>query len=106
MGANMINAGTTTFTTRSEGIGDTTLSGIYDLYNNDNRHILVGLGLSLPTGSINETDRLPGMGGPADRMLPASMQLGSGTFDLLPSITYLHDLERTMEARESMPFSA
>lgn len=93
MAANMINAGATSFTTRSEGIGDTSFSAIYDLYQKDSRHVLIGLGLSLPTGSIDETDKLPGMGGPADRMLPAAMQLGSGTFDLLPSLTFLHDLE-------------
>ena len=45
------------------------------------------LGLSLPTGSIDEQDRTPGMGGFGTRQLPYPMQLGSGTVDVKPGIT-------------------
>jgi len=93
MAANMINGGATTFTTEADGVGDTSLTAIYALHPSQNIEVIAGLGLSLPTGSITESDTLPGMGGPADRRLPAAMQLGSGTYDLLPSVTWIHDLD-------------
>jgi len=92
MAANMINGGATTFTTEAAGVGDTTLTALYGLHPGNGIEVIAGLGLSLPTGSINESDTLPGMGGPANRRLPATMQLGSGTYDLLPSVTWIHDL--------------
>jgi len=92
MAANMINGGATTFTTEAEGLGDTTLTALYGLHPGNGIEVIAGLGLSLPTGSITESDTLPGMGGPMDRRLPAAMQLGSGTYDLLPSLTWIHDL--------------
>lgn len=87
--ADTINAGATGFTTQTSGIGDTRLGGLYRFYLKENRKAHFGLGVSLPTGSIDEKDRIPGMGGPANRQLPAPMQLGSGTFDLLSSLTYV-----------------
>jgi hypothetical protein len=81
------------FTAESEGLGDTTLSATMRLHADDSSALNLSLGLSLPTGSINETDTLPGMGGLMDRQMPAPMQLGSGTVDFLPAITYsqFHD---------------
>ena len=89
MAANMIHAGDTTFTTKTSGIGDLKIGGLYRFYLKENRKAHFGLSLSLPTGSIDEKDTTPGMGGPAKRQLPAPMQLGSGTVDLLPSLTYV-----------------
>jgi hypothetical protein len=84
------------FTTKSNGLGDIRLSVLYRFYLEENRKAHFGLGLSMPTGSINEKDRTPRPGDPPSfnkNQLPASMQLGSGTFDLLPSLTYVHQLE-------------
>ncbi|NBB79686.1 MAG: transporter [Verrucomicrobia bacterium] len=88
------------FTTRSQGFGDTKVTALYRFYKEDHSQAHFGLGLSLPTGSIDEKDRTPrppaGMGQPATfnkNQLPAPMQLGSGTFDLLPSITFLQQHE-------------
>ena len=81
--AMMINGGATEFTTNTSGISDTRIGGLYRFYLKDNRKAHFGLGLSIPTGSIDEKDRTPGPGGPATRRLPAAMQLGSGTVDLL-----------------------
>jgi hypothetical protein len=92
MAANMINGGATTFTTEAAGVGDTNLTALYALRPGNGIEVIAGLGLSLPTGSITESDTLPGMGGPANRRLPAAMQLGSGTYDLMPSVTWIHDL--------------
>ncbi|MDQ8208488.1 transporter [Coraliomargarita sp. SDUM461003] len=89
MAANMINGGETEFTTQSSGLGDLKLSALYRFYLQDNQKAHFGLGLSLPTGSIDEKDTLPAMGGAVSQQMPASMQLGSGTFDLLPSLTYV-----------------
>lgn len=89
MAADMINGGDTVFTTRSSGLGDWKLSALYRFYLEDNRKAHFGIGLSLPTGSIDEKDRLPAMGGATDQQMPAPMQLGSGTVDLLPSLTYV-----------------
>ena len=71
------------FEERTGGIGDAELRGLYTLYaspNLQNRVLLRG-GVSLPTGSINES-----MGG---MRLEYPMQLGSGTVSLLPGLTYL-----------------
>jgi hypothetical protein len=81
-----INVGLVKFTTRTRGIGDISLSGLYSLYRDDT-HRLIGIaGLSFPTGSIDETDTLPGMG---IQRLPYPMQLGSGTWDFKLGATYL-----------------
>ncbi len=93
MSAGMINNGSTKFTTETSGIGDVKLGGLYRFYLEENRKAHLGLSLSLPTGSIDEKDTTPGMGGPANRQLPAPMQLGSGTYDLLPSLTYVQQFE-------------
>lgn len=91
--ATMINGGATQFTTESQGWGDTKLTALYRFYLEGNRKAHFGLGLSLPTGSINKKDTLPGPGGPRPRLMPAPMQLGSGTYDFLPSITFVQQFE-------------
>jgi hypothetical protein len=85
-------AGTTRlgeFTTRSSGPGDTRLTGLIRLFDDGTHHIHLNAGLSLPTGSISETDTVLAPTGmqPLLRM-PYAMQLGSGTYDLLPGVTY------------------
>lgn len=79
----------------TSGIGDTVIGGMYKIDNN----FTASLGLSLPTGSIDEnvdmnmsgTNPMTGMtmtsSNPGMRA-PYPMQLGSGTYDLIPSITY------------------
>ena len=77
------------FETRSSGIGDTKVSGLIKLYEDATHHIHAHVGVSLPTGSITEKDDvLTPMGANPRLRLPYPMQLGSGTFDLLPGITY------------------
>jgi hypothetical protein len=78
------------FTTESDGFSDTKISALYRLYDDANHnHVHLNLGLSLPTGSVTERGTIltPGGGTPTVR-LPYAMQLGTGTFDLLPGITY------------------
>ncbi|XSG81655.1 MAG: hypothetical protein ACPW61_11315 [Methyloligella sp. ZOD6] len=77
------------FSTRSDGLADTKLSALYRLYDDEVNHFHLNLGLSLPTGDIEQTGRvLTPMGMRPILRLPYGMQLGSGTYDLLPGLTY------------------
>ena len=87
--AEIINGGDSGFTTDSSGSGDIKLSALYRFYLEGKSKAHLGIGFSLPTGSIDEKDDTPAMGGRQRQLLPAPMQLGSGTFDLLPSLTYV-----------------
>ena len=85
MGTNRLG----TFSTRSSGIGDTKVGGLYSLIQRDNMDLIGGLSVSLPTGSITEEDDvLTPMGMRPTLRMPYAMQLGSGTFDLHPSVTF------------------
>ena len=77
------------FTTKTSGIGDTKIGALYSLRSGDNTNIHLNLGLSIPTGKINYTDQIltPMNTTPSPR-LPYPMQLGSGTYDIQPGITY------------------
>jgi hypothetical protein len=79
-----------TFNAKSKGIGDTKLSGMIRLYDDDMHHLHLNAGVSLPTGSVTKRDdaATPPVGAIANLRLPYAMQLGSGTYDLLPGITY------------------
>ena len=88
----MGGAGTTqlgTFATRSEGIGDTRLSGMIGLHDDTMHHVHANLGLSFPTGSnTRKGNILTPMGTRPKVRLPYPMQLGSGTYDILAGLTY------------------
>ncbi|MEM7779712.1 MAG: transporter [Pseudomonadota bacterium] len=74
-----------TFRTSPAGFGDTKVSALIGL--TDTVHI--NAGVSIPTGSNTQTDDiLTPMGGNPTVRLPYPMQLGTGTWDLEPGITY------------------
>ena len=73
------------FTTKADGIGDVKVMANYLLPARGRHRIHLNAGLSLPTGSIDERDDTPA--GP-DQKLPYPMQLGSGTWDIIPGVTY------------------
>ena len=81
----------TSFTTRSKGLGDVSLAGIFSLVETERSQLLLNLGMSAPTGTLREEDNTPATGGERVK-LPYPMQLGSGTPDLLPGLTLLGDL--------------
>lgn len=90
----MANGTSDAFTTQTSGIGDLKLGGLYRFYLESKKKAHAGLSLSLPTGSIDEKDELPMMGmGLVNSVLPAPMQLGSGTYDLLPSLTFVQQFD-------------
>jgi hypothetical protein len=73
-------------TMESKGISDIKLAGLYDLAQwDDGRRVHLKLGLNLPTGSIDEKHN--------GNILGYGMQLGSGTYDFEPAITYLGQTE-------------
>jgi len=89
MGTNVLGD----FDTHTDGMGDVSLSALIGLYDQKTpqaeQHLNLMLGLSAPTGSITETGRvLTPMGQTPVVRLPYAMQLGSGTWDFLPGITY------------------
>ena len=70
----------------SSGLGDLKLVGLYDLAKwDEGRRIHLYVGLSIPTGSIDEKS--------GTNTLGYGMQLGSGTWDFHPAITYLGQTE-------------
>ncbi len=74
------------FETNSEGFGDIKSTGLFRVFYKKDHQIHLNLGMSFPTGSIDERDDTPA----ADNViLPYPMQLGSGTFDLILGTTYL-----------------
>ncbi|MDG1997445.1 MAG: hypothetical protein P8J14_13180 [Emcibacteraceae bacterium] len=74
------------FTTKSNGIGDVKIGGLYTLFQKDHRKVIFNLILSIPTGTINDTDDTPMM---AAQMLSPNMQPGSGTYDVMTKVTYI-----------------
>lgn len=75
------------FDTHSEGIGDLTFHSHIVLFRSKwNRHLVnLHLGAGFPTGSINRRGNTPAG---LNQKLPYPMQLGSGTYDILPGIVY------------------
>ena len=73
------------FTTSPQGFADTKLAALIGL----TETVHVNAGISVPTGSITKTDDiLTPMGMQPTVRVPYAMQLGSGTWDLEPGITY------------------
>ncbi|MGR9108149.1 MAG: DUF3570 domain-containing protein, partial [Gammaproteobacteria bacterium] len=81
------------------GVGDTGLVALFKLFHSTEHHLHLGLGVTAPTGDvgikvegmeINEND--PHFGEPL--FIHYGMQLGSGTWDLVPSLTYLGHRDR------------
>ncbi len=65
---------------RTSGFGDTEVRGIYKITD----YLVASLGLSIPTGDIKQDFQTMGI----TLRAPYDMQLGSGTFDLKPALTY------------------
>jgi hypothetical protein len=83
------------FTTNSDGLGDMSASAIIGLIDQRSvhrqQHLKLLLGVSAPTGSITERGRVLTPTGMTPTMrLPYAMQLGSGTWDVLPGAVYTH----------------
>lgn len=73
------------FETKAEGFGDVKATGLYRFYKDGSNQLLANVGVSIPTGNIDERDDTPAMN---NAKLPYPMQLGSGTFDPIVGLTY------------------
>jgi hypothetical protein len=83
--ANLHNVLPFTSPMATAGVGDTEVDAIYKFYDDRTYGSLVGtLGLSIPTGSTTQNITMMGFTFRA----PYDMQLGSGTPDLKPALTY------------------
>lgn len=82
-----------TFTTKSSGWGDASVTGLVRLHEGAGHSLHLNAGISLPTGAIDEEDDiLTPMGMRRTQRMPYAMQLGTGTYDFHPGITYTgHD---------------
>ena len=82
---------TDSFETNSLGIGDLKFALLVPIpfFSEDVSSIVVALGVTLPTGSIDQKDEIPIPLPRQERILAYPMQVGSGTIDLLPALTYL-----------------
>ncbi|MBT4610471.1 MAG: hypothetical protein HOC05_10560, partial [Gemmatimonadetes bacterium] len=75
------------FLISSSGIGDISLSASRPVWRRNQHFVAASVGVSLPVGSIDEigpTPRDPDQ----DTQLPYTMQIGSGTIDVLQSLVY------------------
>jgi len=83
-------AGNCTSTMETSGLGDTQASLSYKFMDD---YFAASMEVSLPTGSIDEKTTMNmmmnGMCMEMDMFSPYAMQLGSGTYDVTPSLTYL-----------------
>jgi len=83
----------TKFRTDSEGLADVGVTALVSLLRTEEHRLIAELGWSFPTGSIDERDDVP-MAPAGDVRLPYPMQLGSGTFDARPGLTYIGQVDR------------
>jgi hypothetical protein len=74
------------FTTESGGIGDVQMSALVGVAAGARQRAHLHLGVSAPTGSIDERGETPAA---TNVRLPYPMQVGSGTWNVLPGLTYL-----------------
>jgi hypothetical protein len=79
-------------TMNTKGVGDTKLYLSYGLVQNEKHMLVASGGVSFPTGSISQTDKVDGMY--QGKRLPYMMQNGSGTVDFMPTLTYTYSPSR------------
>jgi len=77
----------TTFRTYNAGFADMQLGALLLLHESECSDLIFNLGASVPTGNIAGTTTAANPMG-ATTLMPYPMQLGSGTFNARPSITY------------------
>ncbi|MDB5272455.1 MAG: hypothetical protein JWO58_822 [Chitinophagaceae bacterium] len=77
---------------KTSGLSDVKINALYSLVNSHSHHVLVSGGFSIPTGSIRVSGDANSMY--PDHRLPYDMQLGSGTWDILPVLNYIRQNDR------------
>ena len=77
--------------TKTSGLADTKLSALYSISSNESHRFIGCLGFNIPNGSINRKGAT--MLGD-NQQLAYPMQLGTGTFGILPSLTYVREFSK------------
>jgi len=70
------------------GIGDTGMYALFSLFDKPNHHIHATIGVSAPTGDVGIKVKEAGTKNLDGPYIHYGMQLGSGTWDFKPSLTY------------------
>jgi hypothetical protein len=80
------------FTEHSAGVGDLQVLALYTVLGSATKgnRLIINLGMSFPTGSIDEKNTIMGQ----TFTLEYPMQLGSGTYDFRPGLTYLGESKK------------
>ena len=71
-------SGSSRFDVNSSGIGDVRISGLIKILQDNHQDTILGIGLSIPTGSIDKRDVTPAS---SNARLGYAMQNGTGTLD-------------------------
>jgi hypothetical protein len=77
---------------KSAGVSDIKLNIMYGIINRPHHHLLAIAGVSVPLGSTEIKGNAGSMY--PEQRIPYNMQMGSGTWDLLPGINYLYQKNR------------
>jgi hypothetical protein len=84
---------TITHAMSTAGIGDMQIHLLYGLILQPNHQFLLSAGASIPSGNIQIKGKMDDAMYP-HRSYPYAMQLGSGTYDVLPCVNYLYEKEK------------
>ncbi len=71
------------------GVGDTGMYALFNLFNRSNHHLHLGVGVTAPSGDVAIRQKLLEPSKVDQAYVYYGMQLGSGTWDFKPSLTYI-----------------
>jgi len=72
----------------SNGLGDTIMMTLVKVFDTPSHHIHAGIGVSAPTGDVQMTMNGQSIYTTGSELQDYGMQLGSGTWDFMPNVTY------------------
>ncbi|GAA3634268.1 transporter [Flavivirga jejuensis] len=81
------------FSTNTNGLGDVSVNALYGIFNKNKKALHAQIGVSIPTGSIEEKSVLPTSMDNAVQ-LPYPMQTGTGSFGAKLGLTYLAQCDK------------
>ena len=77
---------------KSGGLGDTIMMAMVKVFDTPMHHLHAGVGVSAPTGAVDITMDGRSLGNEGSLLQDYGMQLGSGTWDFRPNLTYTGQL--------------
>ena len=85
----MSGMGSMKMNSSSTGFGDMKLHGLYKIWQKRCQQITISAGLSIPMGNIKTKGTTFMSSGDSLNKLPYNMQLGTGSFSIIPGINYI-----------------